>query len=315
MSHIHRVLDKAQRDGFVKRTAPVASGATERVPAGAAPPQAPRAVAPAPPAPFVPEAPAPVARPVPNPSVTRVRAADPGTIHPLLVPALAPDSPVAEQYRGLRTRIAQGENGRQYRALIVTSPGTGDGKTITALNLALTMAQEFHRRVLLVDADLRKGRLHQLLGLPASPGLSEVLAGEATLEEALVSIPAFHLTVLPAGGPTGLPVEMLGSSEMRRTLDLLRTQYDRIVLDTPPAVSVADVEVLAPMADGVLMVIRAGRTRRPDIDRALQEVHSAPVLGLVLNDVEDAAPGYYDDRPEERAGARRVFFHRRRRSA
>ncbi len=331
MSHIHRVLDKAQREGFVKRTAPVAPAAAERVPTGAAPPPpapAPRAAGPAPfaagpPAPYAHEAPAPFVadattsapRAVPDPSMTRVRAADPGSIHPLLVPALAPDSPVAEQYRGLRTRIAQGENGRQYRALIVTSPGTGDGKTITALNLALTMAQEFHRRVLLVDADLRKGRLHQLLGLPASPGLSEVLAGEATLEDALVSIPAFHLTVLPAGGPTGLPVEMLGSSEMRRVLDLLRTQYDRIVLDTPPAVSVADVGVLAPMADGVLMVVRAGRTSRPDIDRALREVHSAPVLGLVLNDVEDAAPAYYDGRPEGRAGARHLFFHRRRRPA
>lgn len=312
MSHIHRVLDKAQRDGFVKRTVPVTS--TDLGPAPAAPPPAassPRAVAPAP---FVPEAPPPAAPAVPTPYSAPVRAADAGALHPLLVAALAPDSAVAEQYRGLRTRIAQSENGRQYRALIVTSPTAGDGKTITALNLALTMAQEFHRRVLLVDADLRRGRLHHLLGLPASPGLSEVLSGEATLEQALVSLPSLHLTVLPAGGPTGLPAEMLGSSEMRRSLDLLRTQYDRIVLDTPPAV-LADVGMLAPMADGVLMVVRAGRTSRPDIDRALREIHPAPVLGLVLNDVEDIAPGYRDDDAEGHTGARRFRFGNRRRLA
>jgi capsular exopolysaccharide synthesis family protein len=311
MSHIHRVLDKAQREGFVKRTAPVApSERPGAVTAAPGPPQ-PRAVAPMP---FVPEAPAPATPVVPNPFARQVRTAEPGSIHPLLVAALAPDSPVAEEYRALRTRIAQGENGRQYRALIVTSPSTGDGKTITALNLALTMAQEFHRRVLLVDADLRKGRLHHLLGLPASPGLSEVLAGEATLDQALVSLPGLHLTVLPAGGPTGLPTEMLGSAEMRRSLDLLRTQYDRIVLDTPPALALADVGVLAPMADGVLMVVRAGRTSRPDIDRALREVHTAPVLGLVLNDVEDLAPAYHDN-TEAPWGAHRLRFRPRRRSA
>ncbi len=216
MSHIHRVLDKAQRDGFVKRTAPVAPA--ERLvtghPAPPTPPQ-PRPVA----QPDFAAAPPTAPAPVPNPVVAQVRTADPPAIHPLLVAGIAPDSAGAEQYRALRTRIGHGENGRQYRVLIVTSPTASDGKTLTALNLALTMAQEFHKRVLVVDADLRKGRLHQLLGLPASPGLCEVLTGEATLEEALVSLPAFHLTVLPAGGPTGLPTEMLGSAEMRRALD------------------------------------------------------------------------------------------------
>ena len=312
MSHIHRVLDKAQRDGFVKRTAPVAPA--ERLvtghPAPPTPPQ-PRPVA----QPDFAAAPPTAPAPVPNPVVAQVRTADPPAIHPLLVAGIAPDSAGAEQYRALRTRIGHGENGRQYRVLIVTSPTASDGKTLTALNLALTMAQEFHKRVLVVDADLRKGRLHQLLGLPASPGLCEVLTGEATLEEALVSLPAFHLTVLPAGGPTGLPAEMLGSAEMRRALDLLRTQYDRIVLDTPPVVALADVGVLAPMADGVLMVVRAGRTSRPDIDRALREVHPAPVLGLVLNDVEDLAPAYRGDNPEAPVGARRLRFPARRRSA
>lgn len=312
MSHIHRVLDKAQREGFVKRTAPAATAERLAPHAVPSPVPQPRAVGPTP---FVPEVAPAVPPAVTAPYVAQVRTVEPGPVHPLLVAARAPDSAVAEQYRALRMRIAQGENGHQYRALIVTSPAAGDGKTLTALNLALTMAQEFHRRVLLVDADLRKGRLHDLLGLPASPGLSDVLAGEATLEQALVSIPAFHLTVLPSGGPTGLPAEMLGSVEMRRSLDLLRTQYDRIILDTPPAVALADVGVLAPMADGVLLVVRAGRTSRPDIDRALREVHPAQVVGLVLNDVDDLAPGYRDAQTEGRPRARRLGLPYRRPSA
>ncbi len=313
MSHIQRVLDKAQRDGFVKRTTPVAPA--ERLVAGQAPARpASQDHASAPPPPPAPQSPPPAPAIVPNPVVAKLRTADPDAIHPLLVAALAPESPTAEQYRALRTRIAHTENGRQYRTLLVTSPGARDGKTVTALNLALTMAQEFHRRVLIVDADLRKGRLHRLLDVPSPPGLCEVLTGEATLEEALVSLPAYHLTVLPAGGPTSLPAEMLGSAEMRRTLDLLRTQYDRIVLDTPPVVALADVGVLAPMADGVLMVVRAGRTSRPSIDRALREVHPAPVLGLVLNDVDDRALEYPGYTPSGTA-TRRIRFPARRQSA
>ncbi|HSK10122.1 MAG TPA: CpsD/CapB family tyrosine-protein kinase, partial [Vicinamibacterales bacterium] len=235
--------------------------------------------------------PAPAA--VPNPLVAEdTRTVTPTVLDPVLVAALTPETVAAEQYRALRMRIAHTENGRQYRALIVTSPTSGDGKTTTALNLALTMAQEFHKRVLIVDADLRRGRLHELLGLPASPGLSEVLTGEATLEEALVSLAEYHLAVLPAGSPTARPAEMLGSTEMRRVVDILRTQYDRILFDTPPVVALADVGVLAPLVDGVLMVVRAGETTRPAIDRALREVHPAPVLGLVLNDVEDSVPDY-----------------------
>jgi capsular exopolysaccharide synthesis family protein len=342
MSHIHRVLDKAQRDGFVKRTAPVSPAdppavtqapvatqppaAAPAAPAAAAAP-APRPASPLPaapgaapvfavraPAPPAPAVPPPKSLAVPNPVVAHVRTAEPGSVHPLLVPALAPDSPVAEQYRALRTRIAHSENGRQYRTLIITSPTSGDGKTITALNLALTMAQEFHSRVLVVDADLRKGRLHRLLNIQASPGLCEVLTGEASIDEALVSLPDYHLTVLPAGAPAGLPAEMLGSVEMRRTVDLLRTQYDRIVLDTPPVVALADVGVLAPLVDGVLMVVRAGRTTRPAIDRALREVHPAPVLGLVLNDVEDLRADY-PDYPEAPTPPRRLRFAARRRPA
>lgn len=149
------------------------------------------------------------------------------------------------------------------------------------------MAQEFHRRVVAIDADLRDASLHKLLGIPDRPGLSDVLLGTVTLEQALVSLPDLNLTVLPAGSPAGQPTELLGSAEMRRVVDTLHAQFDRIVIDTPPAAPLADVQVLTPLVDGVVLVVRAGRTPRPAIDRALEEFEPGRLLGIVLNDVEE----------------------------
>jgi capsular exopolysaccharide synthesis family protein len=195
---------------------------------------------------------------------------------------------------------------RDYRSIIVTSAAAGDGKTVTAFNLALAMAQEYHRRVLLIDADLRHPSVHKLTGLPERPGLSDVLAGTATLDEVMVSLSEYRLTVIPAGSPVDRPIELLGSAEMRRVVDLLRPQFDRIVFDTPPAAPLADVGVLAPLADGVLLVVRAGRTQRPAIDRALEDIEPSRLLGLVLNDVSEPTGGEaYGQSPEEDAGVGR----------
>jgi len=299
MSRIEDIMAKAARDGQVRRTADI-----EAPPAPAAAPRAssprepiarasaiaevalPRRApvqAPATLTPVLPAA-APVANPVLAPGRS-VRSLQP---HPLLVAALSPHSSTAEQYRAIRTRIAQSEGGRHCRTILVTSPSSGDGKTLTALNLALTMAQEFHRRVVAVDAHLRSGSLHRLVGIAERPGLSDVLLGSVPLEQALVSLPDFNLTVLPAGSPARQPTELLGSAEMRRVVDALHTQFDRVVVDASPAAPLADVGVLTPLVDGVVLVVRAGRTRRPAIDRALDEFDPERLLGIVLNDVETA---------------------------
>ncbi len=200
-----------------------------------------------------------------------------------MVAALQPFSPAAEQFRTLRTRIAQVESAGQRRVILVTSPGSGDGKTVTGANLALTMAQEFQRQVLVIDADLRNARLHECLGIPREPGLSDVLAGEATLEDALVSLSEYRVIVLPAGSPHARPTELLGSEPMRRLVENLARRFDRVVIDSTAA-HFADAGVLEPLADGVLLVVRAGRTSRPSIARALGLVPRAKLLGLVLND-------------------------------
>jgi capsular exopolysaccharide synthesis family protein len=213
--------------------------------------------------------------------------------HPLLVAATAPHSFAAERYRSLRTRIAQAENGASRRLLMMTSAGHGEGKSMTTANLGVTMAQEFHRRVLVVDADLRRPSVHALLGLPLSPGLSDVLLGGATLEEALVTIPDYRLTILPAGLPPQQPTELLGSTAMRRLLDDLRPHFDRVLLDTPPMAPLADASVLLRVVDGVIVVVRAGRTPKPSLERALADMDSSKMLGLVLNDAAGPEAGSY----------------------
>ena len=205
-------------------------------------------------------------------------------LNPLLVAGLAPKSLAAEQYRQLRTRLSHAEGASNLRTVLITSPQKGEGKSVTSANLALTMAQELQRRVILVEADLRKPSLQELFGLPPGPGLSEYLSGAAELKDVMRFLPDHNLTVIHAGAAPTNPAELLGSTAMRRLLDQLRTRYDRVLLDTPPVLPLADVAVLAPLVDGTLMVVRAGVTPKPAIENALRAFDSSRLLGVVLNE-------------------------------
>ena len=216
-------------------------------------------------------------------------------LDPHLVAALAPTSLAAEQYRSLRTRLKRAENGRVLRTIAVTSPAKGDGKSLTVANLALTMAQEVQHRVLLIDCDLRRPSVHRMFGLDEGPGLVDVLMNAADLDQSLVWLPEHHLTVLPAGTQPSNPAEILGSASMRRVLDTLRTRFDRVLIDVPPVSPLADLHILAPLLDGLLMIVRAGITPKPAIERALAGLDPTKVLGLVLNEAgsENAAADAY----------------------
>ena len=168
--------------------------------------------------------------------------------------------------------------------MLVTSPQKGEGRSITSANLALTMAQELQRRVVVVEADLRKPSLRHLFGLPTGPGLAEYLSGAAELKDVMRFLPDHNLTVIDAGTAPANPAELLGSTAMRRLLDHLRTRFDRVILDTPPVLPLADVAVLAPLVDGALMVVRAGVTPKPAIENALRAFDSSRLLGVVLNE-------------------------------
>jgi capsular exopolysaccharide synthesis family protein len=296
MSRIQDILARAERDGTARRT----QSSPTLVPA--APEYAPQEYgAPAidgtsalDPSPFIQvkepvvQIAAPVAAAV-APAVAPAEAeghAAHAILHPALVSAIAPHSPVAEQYRAIRTRLTQHEEHTPLRTVMITSPGGNEGKSVTAANLALTMAQEIQRQVVLVDADLRGPSVHALFGIDTGgPGLSDVLAGEATLDDALVYLPDYRLTVLPAGATPRFPTELLGSAAMRRTLDTLRARFDRVLLDLPAVMPLADVGTVAPLADGVVMVVRAGSTQRPALDQALASLEDSKILGVVLNEV------------------------------
>jgi capsular exopolysaccharide synthesis family protein len=284
MSRIQEILSKAERDGTVRRTRALSDSAPGGAAVAVPPAPVPHIVAPPPYEPAVPPwTSAATAPALEAPSVSSVTP----TLDPRLVPALAPQAPAAERYRMLRTRIKRAENGRPLRAIVVTSPGQGDGKSLTAANLALTMAQEFHERVLLLDADLRRPTVARLFGLDEGPGLSDVLLGLHDIDDALVHLADQHLTVMPAGSPAAQPAELLGSAAMRRVLDSLRSRFDRILIDMPPVGPLADVHVMAPLTDGLVMVVRAGITPKPAIERALSGLDMSKVLGLVLNAAED----------------------------
>jgi capsular exopolysaccharide synthesis family protein len=281
MSRIQDILSKAERDGTTRRTRGLSDEGV----------MAPAHIA-ARPQPSVYEEPAPPPRawpstPTATATATAVEAEQTITSAILdrrLVAALAPQALAAEQYRSLRTRIKRAENGRAVRTIVLTSPNKGDGKSLTAANLAITMAQEFQQRVLLIDGDLRRPAVHRLFGVPEGPGLTDVLMGGVELNQALVNVEDHHLTLLPAGAVPSHPAELLGSAAMRRLLDTLRTRFDRILIDMPPVAPLADLHILAPMADGLLMIVRAGVTPKPAIERALAGLDMSKVLGLVLND-------------------------------
>jgi capsular exopolysaccharide synthesis family protein len=237
----------------------------------------------------------------PGIEATESDSPDRGTLSPLFVAATHPTSSAAEQYRLLRTRVEGRDRGRRAQLLLVTSPGAGDGKTTTSANLALTIAQDYSHSVVLVEADMRRPTLAGLCGITPEQGLVDVLVGAVPLEEALVQLPGQNLFVLPAGQATSRSTELLGSSMMARLIDTLRSRFDRIVVDSPP-VTLADTHVLARLADGVLIVVRAGVTSRPALEHALEGVERERITGLVLNDV-DLSVGTYPGAYAWTAGA------------
>jgi capsular exopolysaccharide synthesis family protein len=280
VSRIQDILNKAEREGAVRRTHGPADQAATSAPRCSS--RARRRVDRAP-ASGGAASPRRRTRSTGGARARRPRVVPAGTISPMLVAALAPHAVPAEQYRTIRTRIAFSENGHARRVIAVTSPSIGDGKSVTAANLALTMAQEVSSRVVLLDADLRRPTVHSLFGLPQQPGLAEVLTGEAALEDAVVELPDFRLTVVTAGVPPERPAELLGSGAMRRVLDALRSRFDRVIIDTPPALPLADVGVLAPLTDGVVLIVRAAVTAKPLVERALAAFDHGRLIGLVLN--------------------------------
>ena len=212
-----------------------------------------------------------------------------------LVTQARPQSQMAESYRALRTSLLLSNLGAPPKVIMVTSALPQEGKSTTSINTSVVLAQK-GVRVLLIDADLRRPSIHKTLGMGPHSGLSNVLTGSTTLEQAIVHTTILpNLFVLPAGTPPPNPAELLASSEMRDLLTRLRGEYDHIVIDTPPSLSVTDAVVLSPRADAVLLVIRSGQTTKQALRRSrdiLTQVN-AKVVGVLLNAVDLSSPDYY----------------------
>jgi exopolysaccharide transport family protein len=212
-----------------------------------------------------------------------------------LVTQVRPQSQMAESYRALRTSLLLSNLGAPPKVIMITSALPQEGKTTTSINCAVVLAQK-GIRVLLIDADLRRPSIHKTLGMGPRSGLSNVLTGSATLQQTITRSPILpNLSVLPAGTPPPNPAELLASPNMRDVLEELRAQYDHIVIDTPPTLSVTDAVVLSPRADAIVLVIRSGHTTKQALRRSrdiLMQVN-AKVSGVLLNAVDLSSPDYY----------------------
>lgn len=208
-----------------------------------------------------------------------------------------PSSSVSEAFRSLRTSLMFSSIGGMPATLLMTSPGPGDGKTTAAINLATVLAQN-GERVLLIDADLRKPRLHRDFGMPREPGLTNRIArlhAEGGKDPSVIQrTDVENLFFMPSGTHTPNPAEMLGSPRMTEILGKYVKVFDRIVIDTAPVLGLADSLVMSKQVDGVLMVVAAGNTGKDSVKAAMKRMNQvgAPVLGGVLNAVDLESPDY-----------------------
>jgi protein-tyrosine kinase len=207
------------------------------------------------------------------------------------------DNVVREEYKILRTHILQRTLAEQKNTLMITGPLPGEGKTLTAINLAISLSHEVNKTVLLVDADMRSPSISSYFGFPKGKGLVDYLAGDAVLSDVLVHPEGFDkLVILPGGRPVAGAAELIGSPMMGNLVRELKHFYpERYVLfDLPPVLSFADPLAFAPLVDGVILVVEMGKTPRESIQKCVQVLKGFPLIGLVLNKVDTKGhEGYY----------------------
>ncbi|UCC94526.1 MAG: CpsD/CapB family tyrosine-protein kinase [Candidatus Omnitrophota bacterium] len=237
------------------------------------------------------------------------KATDNSGIDPRVVTYFDYSSPLSEQYRILRTNVKSYLTKKSTfhkvtsvkpvaspRILTLTSSVQGEGKTITAANLAVCLAHDLECKILLVDCDLRRGSIHALFNVNPKPGLSDILTGKVQPQEAIVPTKIPNLFVIPGGQAPHNPSELLGSKKMRAAIEALKSEsFSYIILDTPPLLPFTDAGVLGTQTDGVILVVQAQRTHAPVVKKAkelLGQAH-AKLLGFVLTKADYYIPDFY----------------------
>jgi capsular exopolysaccharide synthesis family protein len=202
----------------------------------------------------------------------------------VVTPSISPVS--LEQYRRLAATLHRQQTERGIKSVMVASTLPGEGKTLTAVNLALTFSESYGRQVLLIDGDLRRPTTHDVLDVPNILGLGAGLTQEADQKLSLIRVSP-RLSVLTAGQPDPDPMSRLASDRMRRVMAEAAAQFDWVIIDTPPVGKVPDANLLAAMSDVVLLVVQAGRTPAKLVQRTAEAVGVQKVVGVVLNRAED----------------------------
>jgi len=211
-----------------------------------------------------------------------------------LVTSASVSPAVVEQFRRLAATLHVAQSAtNQLKVLLITSAEPGDGKTFTAANLALTLSESYRRRVLLVDMDFRRPSLSNITDARPSRGLAEGLKSTSEQKLPVLRI-TDRLTLLPAGRPEMDPMSSLTSPRMRRVVTEAAEAFDWVILDAPPLGVVTDAKLVAELADGVLLVIRAGQTPYASVQKSIESIGRERVFGVVLNGVESSLKSGYD---------------------
>lgn len=216
-----------------------------------------------------------------------------GLVDSRLVTIKEPTSISAEQYRILFTRISQLRQDACSYVLAVTSSVKSEGKTFTSLNLAISIARDFDEKVLLIEGDLKNPGLYGYLKHPPGFGLTDVLDGKIDVDSCAVKMFDGQLSVLFAGKTTGNPSKLLSSLKMQQIMTAARENYKYIIIDTPPIIPLADINIYSTLVDGILLVIQAGKTPRSLVKRAVSTLVAEKIVGAVLNCVEPIHSKYY----------------------
>jgi len=206
-----------------------------------------------------------------------------------------PMSLISEHYNVLRTNIQQLKKTKRYKTFLITSSIDTEGKTVTSTNLAMAMARDINDvSVLLIDADMRKGKAAKYLGLPSHPGLSELLSGKVNMNEVIMNPGMDNLAVIASGKPPKNPSELLNSRKMRDLLTAFKAKYDYILIDTPPVMALTDACILGPMADAAILVVQAGRTQRDMVKNSEKRLiqSGVKIAGFVMTKMENHLPNY-----------------------
>jgi protein-tyrosine kinase len=201
----------------------------------------------------------------------------------LLINPSKPRATPAEEFRTLRTRLNHLQTLQPLHSLVVTSPSPAEGKTFTAMNLAVAQAQLAEKRVLLADFDFRRPTIEKTFRVAGQPGITDYLQGRSRIGDIISRIADSNLYLMTAGGQAANPLELLNLKECRALIDALRTHFDWVIIDTPPLLFAADANLISTMADGSILVVRIGSTTFDAVSRAMQSLCENNVLGVVVN--------------------------------